>query len=65
MSNRQMKYLLDLISCCNGGIAMVKKLTNILPPIVDCSTKVLIVGSMPGRQWLEKQQYYSNPRNQF
>ena len=38
---------------------------NILPPIVDASTKVLIVGSMPSVQSLEKQQYYGNPRNHF
>ena len=38
---------------------------NILPPIVDASTKVLIVGSMPGVQSLEKQQYYGNPSNHF
>jgi hypoxanthine-DNA glycosylase len=38
---------------------------NILPPIVDTSTKVLIVGSMPGVQSLEKQEYYGNPRNHF
>ncbi|MER2114524.1 MAG: DNA-deoxyinosine glycosylase, partial [Solibacillus isronensis] len=28
---------------------------NILPPIVDEKTKVLILGSMPGKQSLEKQ----------
>ena len=39
------------------------RVENILPPIVDESTKVLIVGSMPGVQSLEKQQYYGNPRN--
>ena len=38
---------------------------NILPPIVDARTKVLIVGSMPGVQSLEKQEYYGNPRNHF
>ena len=38
---------------------------NSLPPIVDVSTKVLIVGSMPGVQSLEKQEYYGNPRNHF
>lgn len=44
---------------------MDQKLHNILPPIVDKSTRVLIVGSMPGQQSLEKQQYYGNPRNHF
>ena len=44
---------------------MINKLTNVLPPVVDASTKVLIVGSMPGKQSLEKQQYYGNPRNHF
>ena len=38
---------------------------NILPPIVDVRTKVLIVGSMPSMQSLEKQEYYGNPRNHF
>ena len=38
---------------------------NILPPVVNGQTKVLIVGSMPGVQSLEKQQYYGNPRNHF
>lgn len=38
---------------------------NSLPPIVDERTKVLVIGSMPGKQSLEKQQYYGNPRNHF
>lgn len=43
----------------------VMQIENVLPPIVDENTKVLIVGSMPGVQSLEKQQYYGNPRNHF
>lgn len=38
---------------------------NVLGPVVDDNTRVLIVGSMPGKQSLEKQQYYGNPRNHF
>lgn len=43
----------------------MKSVRNILPPIVDENTEVLILGSMPGKQSLEKQQYYGNPRNHF
>ncbi|MFF5996175.1 DNA-deoxyinosine glycosylase [Lysinibacillus sp. KU-BSD001] len=38
---------------------------NMLPPVVNEQTTVLIVGSMPGVKSLEKQQYYGNPRNHF
>ncbi|KOY80333.1 DNA-deoxyinosine glycosylase [Lysinibacillus macroides] len=44
---------------------MSQAIKNVLLPVVDASTKVLIVGSMPGKQSLEKQQYYGNPRNHF
>lgn len=44
---------------------MSDEIKNILPPVIDASTKVLIVGSMPGKLSLEKQQYYGNPRNHF
>lgn len=43
----------------------MKQIENVLPPIVDEKTRVLVVGSMPGVQSLEKQQYYGNARNHF
>jgi len=36
-----------------------------LVPIVDDQTKILILGSMPGVESLQKAQYYTNSRNQF
>ena len=41
------------------------KINNVLAPVIDEQTKVLIVGSMPGKISLEKQQYYGNERNHF
>lgn len=34
-------------------------------PIIDKSSKVLILGSVPGVQSLQEQRYYANPKNQF
>ncbi len=36
-----------------------------LGPIVDNNSKILILGSIPGKQSLEKQEYYGNSRNAF
>ncbi len=44
---------------------MNTNLQNLLPPVIDESTHVLILGSMPSKLSLEKQQYYGNPRNHF
>ena len=34
-------------------------------PVIDDQSKIIILGSIPGVQSLEKQQYYGNARNQF
>jgi hypoxanthine-DNA glycosylase len=34
-------------------------------PIEDKNCRILILGTMPGRQSLEKNEYYANPRNVF
>lgn len=34
-------------------------------PLVDARTRLLIVGSLPGRESLARRQYYAHPRNLF
>lgn len=36
-----------------------------LPPVINLSSRILILGSMPGEISLEKRQYYGNSRNDF
>ena len=35
------------------------------PPVADDNSEILILGSMPGQESLNKQQYYGHARNQF
>ena len=38
---------------------------NSFSPHINNETKILILGTMPGVQSLEKQEYYAHPRNHF
>lgn len=35
------------------------------PPVADASTRLLILGSLPGEQSLARQEYYGNKQNKF
>lgn len=43
--------------CVDGAVA--------LDPVADQKSRILILGSMPGKESLEKQEYYSDTRNRF
>lgn len=46
-------------------INLNKKRIYSFPPIIDRESRVIILGSIPGRESLERQEYYAHPRNHF
>lgn len=38
---------------------------NSFPPLIDKRSEILILGSMPGVESIQRQQYYAHSRNQF
>lgn len=44
---------------------MDEKLIHGFPPIIDGNTKVMILGTLPGRKSLDAKEYYSNPGNRL
>jgi hypoxanthine-DNA glycosylase len=49
----------DRSSVAAGGIS------ESMPPVLGPSPGVLVLGTMPGRESLKRQEYYANPRNVF
>lgn len=47
----------------NGGKRL--SLVSSFQPVIDEHARILILGSIPSVESLQKQQYYANPRNQF
>jgi hypoxanthine-DNA glycosylase len=44
---------------------MVLMLSQAFDPIADARTRLLVLGSLPGRKSLEARRYYAHPTNQF
>ena len=44
---------------------LLKNRVQSLPPIIDESSEILILGTMPGKESLRSKEYYAAPNNSF
>lgn len=63
--NRSTKEIETKIKKTDSTLSYLENSVKSLHPIIDESAEYLVLGTMPGTVSLAKQEYYSNPGNQF